>query len=106
MLGVLPPPPKSGFDEWQFFSPPVIYRYKADQTKPLTYYTPKCLHDVLIASHASSCEHHSFYFAHYHRHMMVLTDLFLNFAHQVLRGGEKKLRDIYPSPQFDFLYNN
>jgi len=45
---------------------------------------PKCIHDALIASHATCCEHFSFYFAHYHRHLVVFMEMWLNFAHEVL----------------------
>jgi hypothetical protein len=75
LLGVLPPPPGSGFEEWIFYPPPALYGPDS------TPYTPQCLHDVLIASHATTCEHNSVYFASYHRNLMVLTELFLNFAH-------------------------
>ena len=87
LLGVLPPPPNSDFKDWGIITPPTLYKYEMDPNTSIPNYKPRCLHDVLIASHASSCEHHSFYFAFYHRHLMVLTELFLNFAHQVLRGG-------------------
>jgi hypothetical protein len=90
MLGVLPVPPNSGFEKWQFYPPPAFYGFNS------TLYTPKCLHDVLIASHATTCEHSSFYFSFYHRNLMILTELFLNFAHEVLRGGFTKLKAVYP----------
>lgn len=100
MLGILPPPPGSGFEQWTFYTPTGTIT-----NPPTNLYNPKCLHDVLIASHATSCEHRSFYFSFYHRHMMILTEIFLNFAHQILLGGEKRLKDVYKGSKYDFLFN-
>jgi hypothetical protein len=103
MLGILPPPPNSGFEEWVFYTVPSLYNTQAEgQTRPL--YNPKCLHDVLIASHATTCEHASFYFSFYHRNLMILLELFLNFAHEVLSEGFTKLNKIYPTDKFGWLY--
>jgi hypothetical protein len=105
MFGILPVPPNSGFENWQFYTPPayvaLLYKVPGIDT---TLYTPKCLHDVLISSHVTTCEHSSLYFSYYHRNLMILTEIFLNFAHQVLKGGEKKLKEIYPPSDFPNLY--
>lgn len=102
MLGVLPPPPNSEFDNWVFYTLPILYNKPQGQNRPL--YTPKCLHDVLIASHATTCEHGSLFFSFYHRNLMILLELFLNFAHEVLKEGFTKLEKIYPTDQFGWLY--
>lgn len=103
MLGILPPPPDSGFDKWEYYTVPGLYNlFPPGQNRPL--YTPKCLHDVLIASHATTCEHASFYFSFYHRNLMILLELFLNFAHECLKEGYTKLKNIYPVEQFGWLY--
>jgi hypothetical protein len=94
LLAVLPVPPKSGYEKWVFYPPPSY-----SSAEPVAY-TPKCLHDLLIASHATTCEHTSLYFAFYHRNLMILTELFLNLAHQVLREGLKKLEKVYPEADF------
>lgn len=91
MLGILPPPPKSDFVNWKFYTPARL------TNKKTILYTPKCLHDVLISSHATSCEHGTIYFGYYHRHQMILLEVFLNLAHQILKGGEKVLNTIYPN---------
>ncbi len=49
MLDILPPPPKSDFVNWKFYTPAKLTNNKN------TLYSPKCLHDVLISSHATSC---------------------------------------------------
>lgn len=104
LLGVLPPPPGSGFENWVFYTAPILYNEPADGKKRPAY-SPKCLHDVLIASHATTCEHVSFYFSFYHRNIMILTELFLNFSHQVLKGKFEKLKKIYPQEKYPDLYN-
>lgn len=83
LLGVLLPPQGSGFETWKF------------DTMMANGYTPVCLHDVLISNHATACEHNSFYFPFYHRHLMILTEIFLNLAHQILNGGTPKLKEVY-----------
>lgn len=45
---------------------------------------PRRLHDELIASHFSCCEHTSFFFSYYHRHLMVQFEFYLNYVHEVL----------------------
>ncbi len=100
MLGVLPPPPLSDFGSWEYFA----FTNYVDLTKNIRY-KPKCLHDVLIATHATSCEHGNLFFSYYHRHQMILTEIFLNFAHRVLKGGLNLLRNIYPAEQFPDLYS-
>jgi hypothetical protein len=103
MLGILPPPPNSEFDKWVFYTLPSLYNNPPEgQTRSL--YTPKCLHDVLIASHATTCEHGSLFFSFYHRNLMILFELFLNFAQEVLKEGFSKLYKIYPADQFGWLY--
>lgn len=53
--------------------------------------------DILVSSHSSSCEHSNFYFAHYHRHLMLHSEIWLNFVHQTLRGGKQRLLELYPA---------
>lgn len=74
MLGILPP-----FEEMKkrVFRPS---SFNISKQVP-----PTCLHDELIANHATCCEHQSFYFAYYHRHLMILFELRLNYADEVLR---------------------
>ena len=43
-----------------------------------TNYYPQCRYDEFIASHASSCEHSTRFFAYYHRHLMSMYSLALN----------------------------
>jgi hypothetical protein len=97
MLGILPTPPGSGFERFTYNPPPT-------RNGVQEIYVPKCLHDVLIATHATSCEHRNFYFSYYHRHLTILTEIFLNLAHQVLKGGLPELKRIYPSPTYDWLH--
>lgn len=35
---------------------------------------------------------------------MILTEIFLNFAHQILKGGFEKLEKIYPKESYPDLY--
>jgi hypothetical protein len=91
MLDILPPPPNSDFVNWTFYTP------AQPRSEGSTLYKPKCLHDVLISSHATSCEHSTLYFAYYHRHLTMLFEIFLNLAHQILKGGEKALNAVYPN---------
>jgi hypothetical protein len=53
--------------------------------------------DVLISSHTTSCEHFSFYFAHFHRHLMIKTEIWLNFVHDILSKGKDRLLHFYPA---------
>lgn len=105
MLGILPPPPGSGFEHWNYFTPANKWIDKSQPSNPS--YSPKSLHDVLIASHATGCEHHSLYFSFYHRHLMILFEIFLNFAHSILKkgfnAGIATLRAIYPAADFPLL---
>ena len=102
MLGILPVPPDSGFKEWVAVTPASFP--PQTQLPSNKYYVPKCLHDVLINSHVSSCEHMNLYFSFYHRHLMILSEIFLNFAHQVLKGGLTKLRSVYTKAQLREVY--
>jgi hypothetical protein len=36
---------------------------------------------------------------------MILTEIFLNFAHRVLKGGQTLLRNIYSVDKFPDLYS-
>jgi hypothetical protein len=56
---------------------------------------PERIIDILISSHSTSCEHGSFYFAYFHRHLMVRTEIWLNFAHDILRKGKERLLQLY-----------
>jgi hypothetical protein len=58
---------------------------------------PISVADILISSHSSSCEHSTFYFTHFHRHLMLHIEIWLNFVHQTLRGGKKRLLELYPA---------
>jgi hypothetical protein len=57
---------------------------------------PKCLHDILLASHQTNMAHRSFYFIPFHKHWVMLFEIFLIHAHRILCGGKEKLEDIYP----------
>ena len=37
---------------------------------PYNKIEPLCLYDELISSHATGCEHGSFFFGYYHRHLL------------------------------------
>lgn len=54
---------------------------KEDLPKLENYIKPRRLHDEFIASHFSCCEHTSFYFSYYHRHLMVQFEFYLNYVH-------------------------
>ena len=92
MIAILPPIPGKEshgtptFADWN-------YETHADDE-----ISPKNMHDVLMASHSSVCEHHSFFFGHYHRHLMMLAEIFMNFCHKVLLhpDGIAHLKATYP----------
>jgi hypothetical protein len=67
------------------------------------YFTPypRCLHDILIAMHETSGEHMGFYFGSFHRHWVVLYEIWLTFAHSVLSGGKEKLLQHYSQDFYD-----
>lgn len=74
MLPILPPP--AAFKGFTYIDPVGIIQ------------SPTCLHDVLIASHVSTCEHSCFFFGNYHRNLMVLAELFINYADEFLTKGK------------------
>jgi hypothetical protein len=96
-LTVLPPPKTYGY--WTYSS----ILAGADNATIKKHYTtkPKCIHDLLMASHQSAAEHRNFYFISYHRHWLILYEIWLNFAHDVLRGGKEKLLKHYPADVYE-----
>jgi hypothetical protein len=82
MVSVMPAP--APFRNWTYVS-------FAKLPKDNPAITPLRVADILVSSHSSSCEHANFYFAHYHRHLMVHSEIWLNFVHQTLRGGKQRL---------------
>ena len=64
---------------------------------------PTNIHDELISSHQTACEHAKPHFAYYHRHLIVMTELMLNYADEVLREGPCRLPDqLYKEHQREF----
>jgi hypothetical protein len=88
MLIILPAP--EPFKEW-------TYKSVLNLPKGNPAINPDRILDILISSHSSSCEHSSFYFVHFHRHFMILTEIWLNFAHDILRNGKDRLLQLYPA---------
>lgn len=56
---------------------------------------PQRVVDILISHHTSSCEHSSFYFAYFHRHLMIMSEVWLNYVHGILRTGKTRLVELY-----------
>lgn len=57
---------------------------------------PKCLQDLLIATHKTNNMHKTFLFMPWHKHWQMIYEIWLTFAHNVLREGKSKLLSIYP----------
>ena len=51
-----------------------------------------------MASHSTVCEHHSIYFGYYHRHLLVLAEVFMNYCHKIMLhpDGIQHLKAVYP----------
>ena len=91
MLGVLPPPDK--YREYSYFT--YGYSNNKDDEFIKTPYKPKFMHDCLIAMHATACEHtQSIAFGHYHRHLSLITELWIVLVHDILKTGPEALKKV------------
>jgi hypothetical protein len=93
MLGVLPAFKKGTERKMWSLAYPGGYKPGDD-----TYYEvgPRCLHDELMANHATCCEHVSFFFAYYHRHLMFQYEVRINYADECLRLSEQEFAAKFP----------
>jgi hypothetical protein len=65
--------------------------------QPLNLMYPTCLHDELISNHATCCEHRSFFFGYYHRHLMYNLEVRLNYADECLRLSADLFETKFPT---------
>jgi len=62
--------------------------YTSSKTNQQLQINPTNIHDELIASHQTTCEHGSPFFPYYHRHLTTCAEIAINYAEEVLLGGK------------------